>query len=124
MPLTLSPLAENTMCQMLPVLLDSDGGQGLLEFFTRSGTLLATLKFSRPAAHEPEGGSISFAPIESGVAVASGQAVRAAAKTSDGTLVFEADVGTMDSSAVIKLSETNIVAGSPIRIRSFVLSTS
>jgi hypothetical protein len=124
MPLTLSPLAENTLIQTLPALLDSGDGQAILEFYTRSNTLLATLKFSRPSALEPENGAVAFAPIEAGMAVASGQAVVAKAKTSEDVLIFECDVTTMDGSGVIKLSETNIVMGSPIRIRSFVLSTS
>ena len=81
MPLRLSPLAEDTIVQTLPALLDSGDSQALLEFFTRSGTLLATLKFSRPCALDPEKGEIAFAPIESAMAVASGQAALAKAKT-------------------------------------------
>ena len=124
MPLHLSPLAENTIVQTLPALLDSGDGQALLEFYTYSGTLLATLKFSRPSALEPEGGACAFAPLEVGTAVASGRAAVARAKTSEGAEIFAADVGDLDSSAVIKLNETNLVEGVPVRIKSFRLTTS
>lgn len=93
---------------------DGDAAEG-------GGTLLATLTFSDPAAPASAAGVITFSAItEDSSADATSTATWARIEDSDGTNVFDGDVGT--SGAMINLNTAAIVAGGPVRITSFTIT--
>ncbi len=123
MILTLSSVAQNELVRVIPALIDSGNGPGLIEILTESGTLLAKLTFSRPSANEPANGEISFKSIkEDSAARATGRAAKARIANSSGGLVFECDVTDEKGDGVIRLNTTSIYAGGPVRISSFILA--
>lgn len=59
-------------------------------------------------------------PIENEVAVSSGIALWGRMKDSDGAVVYDGNVGTLTTDAFFRIADTNISAGSAIRIASHV----
>lgn len=86
-----------------------------------TGTLLATLTFSDPAAPGAAAGVITFDAItEDSSADASATVTHGRIQDSDGNNVFDGDVGT--AGAMINLNTTTIAAGGPVRISSFTIT--
>ncbi len=123
--------ARNAMLDALLARMDLGAGPATLKVYSStqpadgdaaaSGSLLATLTFSDPAAPASGGGIATFSAItEDSSADATGTAAWARIEDSSGTNVFDCDVGTTD--AVIVLNTTAIAAGGPVRITSFTIT--
>lgn len=85
-------------------------------------TLLGTLTFSDPCGTVAAGALTMSAITQDSSADASGTATWARIFDSTGAAVMDIDVTTTGSGGTMQLNTTNIVAGGPIIISSFVLS--
>lgn len=86
-----------------------------------TGTLLATLTLSNPAADDVTDGVATLDTItEDSAADATGTASWARVKASGGATVLDCDVGT--SGATININTVNIVTGGPVRMTGFTLT--
>jgi hypothetical protein len=115
----LTEAASNAMLDTLTVMMDG----GSIELLSVAGNVLAVLRLSNPAAEAAEGGAIELNQIgEEDAALARGQAATARILALDGNEILSCDVGDQNSDAVIRLNNTSIDRGVPIRIRSFTLA--
>jgi hypothetical protein len=132
---TATPTA-NAALDQYNVALNAGGGPGLLKFYTGTqpetaddalsgNTLLGTLTFSDPAASAASARTLTFSTItEDSAADVSGQATFARAQDSNGTTVFDADVGDAvnNPTAIILMNSRDFVVGGPIRVTSFTIT--
>lgn len=130
--LRIAAAARNAMLDALAARINLGSGPGTLKIYSGTqpangdtalsgNTLLGTLTFSDPVAPAASGGTLTFSTItEDSSADASATATFGRIQDSDGTLVFDGDVGT--SGSLITLNTTTIAAGGPIRITSFTIS--
>jgi hypothetical protein len=123
--------ARNAMLDALVARMNLGSGAATLKIYSgaqpangdaaESGTLLATLTFSDPAAPGASAGVITFDAItEDSSADASNTATWARVEDSDGNNVFDGDVNS--AGALINLNTTSVVAGGPVRINSFTIT--
>jgi hypothetical protein len=83
------------------------------------------LTFSDPAASAASARTLTFSTItEDSAADVSGQATFARAQDSNGTTVFDADVGDAvnNPTAIILMNSRDFVVGGPIRVTSFTIT--
>ena len=119
MIIELSEAVSNAMLDVLAGMMDG----GRIELLSVAGNVLAVLKLSNPAAETAEGGMVQLRSIgEEDAALAQGQAAKARILASDGSEILSCDVGDENSDAVIRLNNTSINRGGPVRIRSFTLA--
>ena len=127
----LSTAARNAMLDAITARMDLGAGPATLKIYSgsqppngdaaESGTLLATLTFSNPAAGGAASGVLTFDAItEDSAADASNTATWARIEDSNGNNVFDGDVNS--SGAMINLNTTAVVAGGPVRINSFTIT--
>lgn len=127
----LSTAARNAMLDAITARMDLGAGPATLKIYSgsqppngdaaESGTLLATLTFSNPAAGGAANGVLTFDAItEDSAADASNTATWARIEDSNGNNVFDGDVNS--SGAMINLNTTAVVAGGPVRINSFTIT--
>jgi hypothetical protein len=84
-------------------------------------TLLGTLTCTDPAAGSASGGVLTFSAVtQDSAADATGTATWARVADSNGSTVFDCDVGT--SGATLNLNTVAIVTGGPIQVSSFTLT--
>jgi len=113
----LSEDAGNAMLDMLAHLMDGGSIELLAD---RSERVLAVLRFSSPAAMPASGKVLELSQIlEEDSALARGNAAVARILSAGGNEIFSCDVGDLNSAAVIKLNNTNIAPGGPVRLNSF-----
>lgn len=94
------------------------GGGGL-----SGNTLLATLTATDPAAPGASSRTLTFSTItQDASADASALATWARIADSDGTTVFDCDVGEGGGGASLTLNESTIAAGGPVSISSLTIS--
>jgi len=115
--ITLSENASNVALDAVARLMDG----GLLELLDGSGQVVAELHLSSPAAEAAADSALMLSRIDDGIAIKSANAETARIVGPDGVEVLVCDVGDERSSAVIKLSATEIPIGFPVRITSFWL---
>ena len=111
----------------LGVALDAAGAAGALEFYDREGgTLLARLRFQRPAVEDVVGDELKFFGLSPEIdAPARGKATFAIGKDSAGNAVFECDVGPKGGGATIQLEDDDFVRkGDLVRVSEFTLKLS
>ena len=86
--------------------------------------VLSRLTFAHNSAAAATDGVLEFEPIaEDDSAKATGVATWARIVDGDGNTVFDCDVSDEDGRGTIRLNTVNIVAGGPVRLRSFTLTT-
>jgi hypothetical protein len=122
---------RNAMLDAINTALNAGSGAGTIKIYSgtqpangdaaESGTLLATLTLTDPAAGAASAGVLTLSTItEDASADATATATWARLEDSAGTNVFDGDVGT--ASAMINLNTTAIVTGGPVRITSFTIT--
>lgn len=89
-----------------------------------SQTLLGTLTFSDPAGVIADGALTMSTITQDASADATGVATWARVLDSDANVVMDIDVTTTGGGGTLQLNTTNIVAGGPIIINSFVINVS
>ena len=93
---------------------------GSLEILSDSGSPLAVLKLSNPAAMPAVGSELELNEIaEEDAALATGTATSARIVGRDDSEVLSCDCGDANSDATIKLNPVLITRGAPVRISSF-----
>lgn len=100
--------------------IDSGAGPGKLRLYTgprpaggaavTTQVMIAELTFSYPCAASILNGVLTFNPIFAGEVVAIGDIEWGRMVSSEGVFVLDGDVGNEESSALIKLSNTQITA--------------
>ena len=129
--LRLSTATQNAEAAALQQLIDAGSSGGTISIYggvQPSGAnvvltgqpLLVVLTFGVPSFGPASAGVITANPIPLASAVASGNAAWARIADSNGNTVFDCDVGVTTS--FITLLTTQIVAGGPIQITSFVIT--
>lgn len=122
---------RNAMLDAINTAINAGSGAGTIKLYSgtqpangdaaESGTLLATLTFTDPAAGAAASGVLTFSTItEDSAADATNTVTWARIEDSAGVNVFDGDVGT--SGAMINLNTTAIVTGGPVRITSFTVT--
>lgn len=115
--INLSEIASNTMLDALAQLMDG----GSIELLSGE-RVLAVMKLSDPAALPAGSGELEFNKIAvEDAALAQGNAQFARVLDAFGNEVFMCDVGDENSDAVVKLTQTQIHRGAPVRLNSFRL---
>lgn len=102
--------------------LDAAGAAGALELYDKDGgSLLAKLRFQRPAVADVVGGDVRFFGLSPELdAPGRGRATWAKATDSAGNAVFECDVGPKGEGATIQLDEDDFVRkGDLVRVSEF-----
>ena len=125
---------RNAQANKIRELMDAGAGPPTLKIYTApmpahpadppdGCTLLGTLTFSDPSAPAAEDGVLTFSAItEDASADATGTAAWARIADSNGTAIFDVDVGVGGSGCTIILNTTSIVQGGPIRLTSFTIT--
>lgn len=83
--------------------------------------LLVELIFSSPCAPIPTDGVLIFNEIGLGESILTGKATWARITNGDGKAVFDCDVGSVGSGAILELNSVDVVMGGPIRIKNFTI---
>ncbi len=124
---------KNSTLTQIRDAIDAGSGPGTCKVYTgtipadvataiTTQTLLGTLTFSDPCGTVAAGALTMSAITQDSSADASGTATWARIFDSTGAAVMDIDVTTTGSGGTMQLNTTNIVAGGPIIISSFVLS--
>lgn len=126
---------KNSTLTQIRDAIDAGSGAGYLQVRTGTipadvatavtGTLLGTLTFSDPCGTvgSPTPGALTMSAItQDSSADATGTATWARIFDSAGTAVMDIDISTTGGGGTLQLNTTNIVAGGPILISSFVIS--
>lgn len=129
-------IAKTAILNAIKTDIDSGGAAGKLRIYTgtypatpetaATGTLLAELTLSYPMGSITGSGAtlaLTFSAItQDSSADASGVAGYARVVKSDGSSIFDCDVSTTGGGGTLQLNTTNIVAGGPVLVTSFVIS--
>ncbi len=129
-------IAKTAILNAIKTDIDSGGSAGKLRIYTgtypatpetsATGTLLAELTLSHPMGVISGTGAalaLTFSAItQDSSADASGVAGYARITNSDGVGVFDCDISTTGGGGTLQLNTTNIVAGGPVLVTSFVIS--
>lgn len=133
MSIRLATSTRNASAQVFQKLIDAAGSAGEIQLYSGprpksiDGTaikdsLLGRLRFSFPSAEESSDGSLTFLSIsDEDSAPSSGKAAWARIVDGAGKTVFDCDITEEGKGGTIELNTTTIVAGGPIRLRSFSL---
>ncbi len=125
-----STTLRNALANAVKTAIDAGAGAGTIKIYSGSmpatpqdaatGTLLATLTFSKPSFGAAATGVITANAIPQVNAGNTGTAGYARIADSDGNAIMDVDVGT--SGATINLNTTSIVNGGPVAITSATIT--
>lgn len=124
---------KNSMLQALADAINGGTAGGTIKIYTgtmptlvtdaiSTQTLLGTLTFSDPCGTVATGSLTMSAITQDSSADATGTAAFARIADSSGTAIMDIDITTTGGGGALQMNTTNIVAGGPIAISSFVLS--
>lgn len=129
------PTLKDAVLAPIVAAIDAGSGAGTCKIYTgtipadastavTTQTLLGTLTFSDPCGSVASNTLTMSAITQDSSADASGTAAWARIADSDGNTVMDINVTTTGGGGALTLNTTNIVAGGPILITSFVITVS